>query len=85
MNVIASFFLRAKHWQIFLLLFGLMFVGQIAMFSAIATAVQSPEQFPQIGTFLGSVFVLFMVCFLGWFWSMGTFLSSIVQPSLKVI
>jgi hypothetical protein len=30
MKVMASFFLRAKHWQMFLLLFGLMSISQVA-------------------------------------------------------
>jgi hypothetical protein len=77
MNVVASFFLRAKHWQIFLLLFGLYIVG------AVAATAQSPPAIAKIGTLFGAVVVLAMFCTLAWFWSMGSFLSSIVHPALR--
>jgi hypothetical protein len=85
MNVIARFFLRAKHWQIFLLLFGLCVVGDVAApsSSTLATA-QSLEEFGKLGLLFGVAMVLFMFCFLAWFWSMGSFLSSIVQPGLRL-
>lgn len=84
MNAIAGFFLRAKHWQIFLLLFGVFFIGQIAVMSSFAAAARSPEDFGKVGLEFGVVMVLFMFCFLGWFWSMGLFLSSIVPASLRL-
>src|SRR6266850_1814491 len=85
MDTIASLFLRAKHWQIFLLLVGVGFVGDVvAIASSISVTAQSPEVFGKIGLPLGFVMTLFMFCFLGWFWSMGSFLSSIVQPPLRL-
>ena len=85
MDMIANVFLRAKHWQIFLLLVGVGFVGDIvAIASSMSVTAQSPEGFGKIGLPLGFVMALFMFCFLGWFWSMGSFLSSIVQPSLRL-
>jgi hypothetical protein len=84
-NAIASFFVRAKHWQIFILLVGVGFVGDVvAVVSSISETARSPQDFGKIGLPLGFVTVLFMFCFLGWFWSMGSFLSSIVQPSLRL-
>ena len=84
MNVIASFFLRAKHWQMFLLLFGVYCVGQAAVMSSISATARSPEDFGEAGLLFGVVMVPFMFCFFGWFWSMGSFLSSIVQPALRL-
>jgi hypothetical protein len=84
MNGIAAVFLRAKHWQIFLLFIGAMLVGQVAIMSSTATTARSPEDLGQISPLFGFMMVLFMGCFLGWFWSMGSFLSSIAQPSLKM-
>jgi hypothetical protein len=84
MNVIASFFLRAKHWQIFLLLFGIGFVGDVAVMTSTLATARSPEDFDKIVLPFGLVMVLFMFCFLAWFWSMGSFLSSIVQPALRL-
>lgn len=85
MEAIARFFLRAKHWQIFLLLVGIGFIGDVVLVaSSISATPQSPEDVAKIGLPFGIVTVLFMVCFLGWFWSMGTFLSSIVRPALRL-
>ncbi len=85
MDAIARFFLRAKHWQIFLLLVGVSFVGDVVFVaSSISTIAQSPKDFGKIGLPFGFLTALFMCCFLGWFWSMGSFLSSIVEPSLRL-
>jgi hypothetical protein len=85
MNVIARFFLRAKHWQIFLLLFGITILGDVAVISdSISETAQSPEAFGKVGLLFGVVMVLFMFCFLAWLWSMGSFLNLIVQPTLRL-
>ena len=85
MSVVASFFLRAKHWQIFLLLFGLGFVGDVAAVgSNLSATAKSSEDLGKLGFPLAFMTALFMFCFLGWFWSMGSFLHSIVQPPLRL-
>lgn len=85
MNVIGSFFLRAKHWQIFLLLVGIGFVGHVVFTLMLLATGRSPEDFEKIILLpFEAVMVLFMLCFLAWFWSMGSFLSSIVQPALRL-
>jgi hypothetical protein len=85
MDKISNLFLRAKHWQIFLLLFGLGFVGNVAaIVSSVSATTRSPENFGKVGIPFVIVMTLFMFCFLGWFWSMGLFLGSIVQPSLRL-
>ena len=38
MNAITSFFLRAKHWQLFLLIFGTYCVGEFWAMKSIVTA-----------------------------------------------
>lgn len=47
-------------------------------------ATQSPDDFVKIALPLGFVMVLNVLCFLGWLWSMGTFLSSILPPMLRM-
>jgi hypothetical protein len=84
MNGIAALFLRAKHWQIFLLLFGVMLVGDMAMMSPTAMTAQPGAQLWKISPLFAVMMVLCMGSFLGWLWSMGTFLNSIVQPSLRL-
>lgn len=80
MTRIIRFFLRAKAWEIFLLLVGIMVVSQIGLVSSI----QRPAG--DFGTGLplfAGLILLFMFCFLGWFWAMGSFLNSIVQPRVR--
>jgi len=84
MDMVANLFLRAKHWQIFVLLVGVGFVGDVVVIvSSISATARSPQDFGKIGLPFGFVVALFMFFFLGWFWSMGSFLNSIVQPSLR--
>lgn len=81
MNWATSFFLQAKSWEIFLLLFGVMAVSQIALVFSIQTTH---------GHVLGGVPLLFcglmlllMACMNGWLWAMGSFLNSIVPSNLR--
>ena len=83
MKLVASLFLRAKHWQIFLLLFGALTAAELAMMSSIV-ATSTLENSGHINLILASGMLIFTVCFLGWFWSMGSFLTSIVQPVLRL-
>ncbi len=83
MNVVASL-LRAKHWQIFFLLFGIFIVGDVAVMSSMSAAARSPQDFAKIGPLFGAVLALSMFCILAWFWSMGSFLSSTVPPPLRL-
>ena len=80
MNGIAGLFLRAQHWQIFLMLFGVMFSGDVALMSPMAMTAQPGAQLWKISPLFAVMTVLWMGFFLGWLWSMGSFLSSIVQP-----
>ncbi len=84
MNTVARFFLRANHWQIFLLLFLIFLVGDVALLASISTTVQSKEVFGKADILYGTIMVLFFLCFAGWFWSMGSFLSSIAHPALRL-
>src|SRR5229473_3079673 len=84
MGAVVKFFVRAKHWQIFLLLFGIGYVGgSTAMLLSLTTA-RSPEEFLKISLPFGFVMVLFMLCLAAWLWSMGSFLNSIGQPALRL-
>jgi len=84
MRAVVNFFLRAKHWQIFLLLFGIGYVGgSAAMLLPLVTA-RSPEELLKISLPFGLVIVLFMLCLVAWLWSMGSFLNSIGQPTSRL-
>jgi len=81
MDRIYRFFLRAKSWEIFLLLFGIMAVSQIAVVASMQPA--TGQDFGKGLLLFGFLTVLFMFCFSGWFWAMGLFLNSIVQVGLR--
>lgn len=83
MNWIRKFFLRAKHWQIFLLFVGANFVWIVATMSFVSTTWLSPQDFVKSQTLLGVLTALFILWFLAWFWSMGSFLSSLAPPELR--
>jgi hypothetical protein len=80
---VISFFLRAKHWQTFVLMCGSYFAGQMAI------AVSLPEgplenHAVRVGLLSEALMSPFIVCFMGWLWSIGSFLSSVSAPSLRL-
>jgi hypothetical protein len=84
LNWIASFFLRAKHWQIFVLLFGVMLVGQVSVMISVLTVARSAQGFGKGISLFWVATVLSMGCFEAWFWSMGSFLNCVVHPKLRL-
>jgi hypothetical protein len=76
MNIIASFFLGAKHWQLFLLSVALV----VVTFAAVASnsAVLGSETVTRV------VFgALYRVLFFGWMWAAGTFLNELLSDTLE--
>ncbi|MGD0962951.1 MAG: hypothetical protein ABSA57_03505 [Candidatus Acidiferrales bacterium] len=83
MNRVTGFFLRVKHWQLFLLIFGVYCIGQFVAMKSMVTA----EPAARAGGFGIPFWVLMMIfgfSFLAWFWAMGSFLSSILRPELRL-
>jgi hypothetical protein len=80
MSIISAFFLRAKNWQM-ALLFCVLCVAETV--TTISTAAL-PNGVPKTGPLLWCVSGLVELLFLGWLWSMGSFLSSIVHPALRL-
>ena len=74
MQNLISLFFRAKHWQIFVLVWGPFVIG--------ITGVGNSRQ----GTPLYSkvAFVLVVLGLAGWLLSLGTFLNAIVKPALRL-
>lgn len=84
MNGLLHFFLRAKHWQMFLLLFGLCTVGQFV--GAVAIVVTAPIPGELGRTALAEFWLLTVasnLVFLSWLWFMGSFLCSVVRAELR--
>ena len=77
-------FLRAKHWQIFLLLVVVPTIAQFAAIGYMPTRIRSWRDFGIAGfVFLGAM-ELYLLCYLTWFRSMGLFLVSIEKPALRM-
>ena len=84
MSSIKRFFLRAKHWQIFLLIVGVCFVGQMTVVPLVATQLRSADDLDRTARLLEIMTVVFMLFFLGWFWSMGSFLTSLIAEPQRL-
>jgi hypothetical protein len=83
------FFLRAKPWQLFCLLFVLPSAVELVISMNLTAALNlgmDETQFDYGGwtLFMGLTVFLFALCFVAWLWSMGTFLSSVVPQELKM-
>ena len=78
MNTIRTFFVRAPHWQVFGLLIGLLCIAQIV--------VSGSCKSDQVGIPIPSLIAaeLVWICFVVWFWSLGSFLWSVVKPNLRL-
>lgn len=82
--MVGSFFLRAKHWQVFLLVFGAYLVGQMVFVGSILASSPPHEVFAKGGLLAGLVMTLSTLGIFVWFWSLGSFFSSIVHPELRM-
>jgi hypothetical protein len=84
MLVLANFFLRAKHWQLFLLL---CVVPTILEFTAAGYMPTTFRFWRDLGPvsflFLGLMFVD-MLCLFAWLWAMGSFLIALQKPVVRL-
>jgi hypothetical protein len=83
-NTTMSFFLRAKHWQLFLLLAVVPMVAEMAAALSMPMSLRSWNDFGPAGLLFVGATLFYMLCFLAWFWSLGSFLNSIVKPAFKL-
>lgn len=84
MNWIRTLFVRAKHWQIFLLFVAIFAIGELPMLGYATSAARSPEGFAEAFVVLEIVTAVSALCYLLWLWSMGSFLNSLAQPVLRL-
>jgi len=73
-------FLKAKHWQLFVLMFGMPFGLQIIMMPII-TMNQNPTL---ILAFIPIVLIFFMGIFFGWFWSIAIGLQQVIPTEYQL-
>ncbi|MGO9402113.1 MAG: hypothetical protein ACLPVW_01435 [Terriglobales bacterium] len=79
---VADYFLRTKHWQIFLLLFGMFCVAEFVPFTG-ARAL-SAESLRIAGLLSWAALGLAQLSLALWLWSLGSFLTSIAPPTLRL-
>jgi hypothetical protein len=79
---VADYFLRAKHWQIFLLLFGTFSVSQFILFTGARTV--TGESSGIVSLCAWAVLGLAQLSLAAWLWSLGVFLTSIKPPALRL-
>jgi len=81
-----NLFLKARHWQLFLFLFGIPAIFQIVMMSTIFVDV-AHDGTPPVSTFnfmgiLAVVMIFFMAIYFAWFWSIAIGLGSKIPESV---
>jgi hypothetical protein len=83
-----NLFLRAKHWQLFLVLFGIPLVLQIFLVTSMMMSAFSgspdPEAFIHYFKVFPVIMILTMGIFFGWFWSIGVGLHQKVPEHIKL-
>ena len=82
-------FLKAKHWQLFLLTFGIPMIFQFViigtMFSNVGNANNTDPTFMfSYMKFFPIIMIIFMGVFFGWFWSVAVGLQSKVPEDVKM-
>ena len=82
-------FLKAKHWQLFLLGFVIpvlvqfLFMG-IMMFTVFTNVEQNPEILTYFFPLILIISLLFMLVLYGWFWSIAVGLDRFIPDDLKL-
>jgi hypothetical protein len=78
MNRIERIFVRAKHWQIFLLFVAVLAIGEFPVIGNFTAAVTPQEGYAGVFVVTEVATAVAACCFLVWLWSLGSFLNSIV-------
>jgi len=76
-------FLRAKHWQLFLLTFGIPFILQIVFMVNVFSHIQqsnNPGNIFEPFKYFIPVMIIFCGTLLGWQWSVATGLQKMIPP-----
>jgi hypothetical protein len=84
MKTLASFFLRGKPWQIFVLVAGLYAVGMFAIVGPMLPFPTPHGAVTKMAILSGLVAAVSTLGLFVWLWSMGSFFNSIVVTNLKM-
>jgi hypothetical protein len=86
--MITDLFLKAKHWQLFLLLFGIPMAFEIYIMFTIMSDEWDPFRNPESASnpfLFFPIMMLFMLgTFFGWFWSIGVGLQPKLPKEIKM-
>ncbi len=79
-------FLKAKHWQLFILIFGLPFIFYIFMMASVFSAATNGNAANIFGAFKFFPILMLLVIGVqfGWFWSIGVGLQPKVPETVKM-
>ncbi len=82
-------FLKAKHWQLFLVIFAIPLIFQfIILAMIISETIVNRNIDPTVFVNYGKIYMLFwlviMSIFFGWFWSVATHLQSKIPTNVKM-
>ncbi|MBI1739221.1 MAG: hypothetical protein HYR58_08230 [Acidobacteria bacterium] len=84
MNPLARLILRAKHWQIFIMLSSPLMLAMPIMAYHFRNTFPLPDGIGSYEITIAFLFFLSMWCDLAWLWATGAFLNSIALPALKM-
>jgi hypothetical protein len=82
-------FLRAKHWQLFLLLFGVPMIFQFFIFGSLIASIGAghnpdPSFMFNYFSFFPIVMIIVMAVFFGWFWAIAIGLQSKLPTEIRM-
>ena len=82
-------FLKAKHWQLFLLTFGIPIILQIVMMVFIISRILTQNNHNPVFMFnyikfFPLIMIIFLAFFYGWFWSVAIGLQKKVPQNIKM-
>lgn len=82
-------FLNAKHWQLFILMFGIPILLQIVVMISMFTNLDSngnPDQTGMLNIFklFPIIMLLYIGLFFGWFWSIGVGLQKFIPTDIEM-
>ena len=86
---ISERFLRAKHWQLFLLTFGIPMIFQFIMMGTMAASLAlgtdpNPSTFFNLFAVFPILMAIFVGTFFGWFWSIAIGLQDKIPMNIKM-
>jgi|SRR5215467_8723526 len=84
MNRLADFFLRARHWQLFLLLFVFPTLVEVTAIGYMPTTLRSWRDLGPGGFIYLGLMLFDMLCLIAWLWAMGSFLNPLQKPGVRL-